>query len=120
MRQANRFGYRAGVSLTAAFGFALAASADGALAQTAAPQPSSHELPIPPRQEWSFSGPFGRFDQAQLQRGFQVYREVCSTCHSLKLVAFHNLADPGGPHFLEAQVKALAATYKIKDGPNEA
>jgi ubiquinol-cytochrome c reductase cytochrome c1 subunit len=118
MRQANPFGYRAGISLAAALGFALAASAPGALAQSA-PEPSSHELPKPARQQWSFGGPFGRFDQAQLQRGFQVYREVCSTCHSLKLVAFHNLADPGGPHFSEAQVKALAETYKIKDGPND-
>jgi cytochrome c1 len=65
-------------------------------------------------------GPFGKFDQPQLQRGFQVYREVCSNCHSLKSIAFRNLADPGGPGFSEAQVKALAAEYKIKDGPNDA
>ncbi len=78
------------------------------------------EQPNPPRQEWSFYGPFGHYDQAQLRRGFQVFREDCSNCHSLKLVAFRNLADPGGPGFSEAQVKALAATYKIKDGPNDA
>jgi len=74
---------------------------------------------IPPRQNWSFAGPFGQFDQAQLQRGFEVYQKVCSNCHSLNLVAFRDLAAPGGPHFTEAQVKALAATYKIKDGPND-
>jgi ubiquinol-cytochrome c reductase cytochrome c1 subunit len=74
----------------------------------------------PPPQQWSFAGPFGAYDEAQLQRGFQVYREVCSNCHSLKLIAFRNLADPGGPGFSEEQVKALAATYKIKDGPNDA
>jgi cytochrome c1 len=79
-----------------------------------------HLRPNPPRQSWTFSGPFGGFDQAQLQRGFQVYKEVCSNCHSLNLVAFRTLADPGGPGFSEAQVKALAATYKIKDGPNDA
>jgi hypothetical protein len=50
---------------------------------------------------WSFEGPFGKFDQAQLQRGFKVYREVCSACHSLKLVAFRNLGDKGGPFYNE-------------------
>ncbi|HXW71613.1 MAG TPA: cytochrome c1 [Methylocella sp.] len=79
-----------------------------------------HEQLKPPRQAWSFSGPFGRYDQAQLQRGFQVYREVCSTCHSLKMIAFRNLSDPGGPGFTPEQVKALAASYQIKDGPNDA
>lgn len=78
------------------------------------------EQPVPPRQSWSFAGPFGEFDQAQLQRGFQVYRQVCSACHSLNLVAFRDLSEPGGPDFSESQVKALAATYKIKDGPNDA
>ena len=81
---------------------------------------AAHEQPKPPRQEWTFNGFFGRYDQAQLQRGFQVYREVCSNCHSLKMVAFRNLADPGGPRFSEKQVKALAAKYQIKDGPNDA
>lgn len=74
----------------------------------------------PPRQEWSFAGPFGKFDQAQLQRGFKVFREVCSNCHSMKLVAFRDLAAPGGPGFSEEQAKALAAEYMIKDGPNDA
>lgn len=73
----------------------------------------------PPRQSWSFAGPFGQFDQAQLQRGFEVYQKVCSACHSLNLVALRDLGDPGGPNFSEAQVKALAATYKVKDGPND-
>ena len=63
---------------------------------------------------------FGRFDTAQLQRGFQVYKEVCSACHSMKLVAFRNLAQEGGPDFSAGQVKALAATYQVKDGPNDA
>lgn len=78
------------------------------------------EQPKPPAQSWSFAGPFGGYDQAQLQRGFEVYKTVCSNCHSLNLVAFRNLGDPGGPGFSEGQVKALAATYKIKDGPNDA
>jgi ubiquinol-cytochrome c reductase cytochrome c1 subunit len=99
---------------------ALASTAAKVLAQAGPGPVEKQAQPNPPRQEWSFYGPFGRYDQAQLQRGFQVYREVCSNCHSLQLVAFRNLADPGGPGFSEAQVKALAATYKIKDGPNDA
>ncbi|MBY0611789.1 MAG: cytochrome c1 [Beijerinckiaceae bacterium] len=79
----------------------------------------AHETPKPPEQKWSFSGPFGTFDRAQLQRGFQVYREVCSNCHSLS-IPFRTLAEPGGPEFTQAQVKALAAEYKVKDGPNDA
>ena len=75
---------------------------------------------IPERVKWSFAGTFGRFDTAQLQRGFQVYKEVCSACHSMKLVAFRNLAQDGGPDFSAGQVKALAATYQVKDGPNDA
>jgi cytochrome c1 len=69
----------------------------------------------PPRLTWSFAGPFGHYDQAQLQRGFKIYREVCSACHSLNLVSFRNLAEPGGLGYSEAQVAALAAQYKIKD-----
>ena len=72
-----------------------------------------------PPQKWSFSGPFGLFDRAQLQRGFKVYREVCSTCHGLSLLSFRNLADPGGPGFTRDQAAAVAAEYKVKDGPND-
>jgi ubiquinol-cytochrome c reductase cytochrome c1 subunit len=110
-----------GLAFGAVLAVAIAASAAKLLAaDEALPGPvEKQEQPNPPRQEWSFGGPFGRYDQAQLQRGFQVYREVCSNCHSLAMVAFRNLADPGGPGFSEAQVKALAATYKIKDGPND-
>ena len=72
---------------------------------------SAQEADAPPRLHWSFSGPFGIYDQAQLQRGFKIYREVCSTCHSLKLLSFRNLADPGGPGFTEAQAAAIAATF---------
>ncbi len=69
---------------------------------------------------FSFEGPFGTFDRAQLQRGFKVYKEVCAACHSLDYVAFRNLHDAGGPEFSEEQVKSLAATYTMQDGPNEA
>jgi len=64
---------------------------------------------------FSFEGPFGKFDKAQLQRGYKVYKEVCSNCHSMKYVAFRNLADKGGPGFSEEQVKALAASFKIHE-----
>lgn len=67
---------------------------------------------------FSFEGVFGKFDRAQLQRGFLVYKEVCSSCHSLKRIRFRNLAEPGGPEFSKAQVKALAAEAEITDGPN--
>jgi ubiquinol-cytochrome c reductase cytochrome b/c1 subunit len=79
----------------------------------------SSEPATPPRQSWSFSGPFGRYDQGQLQRGFKVYREVCANCHGLTLLHFRNLAEPGGPGFSEAQAATVAAEYKIKDGVND-
>jgi cytochrome c1 len=78
-----------------------------------------HETATPPKNKWSFSSPFGKFDRGQLQRGFKVYREVCSVCHGLSLVAFRNLADPGGPGFTEAQARAIAAEYKVQGGPND-
>jgi ubiquinol-cytochrome c reductase cytochrome c1 subunit len=68
---------------------------------------------------YSFEGPFGVFDKAQLQRGYKVYKEVCSSCHSMKLLAFRNLSEPGGPGFTEEQVKSLAATFTVQDGPDD-
>lgn len=77
--------------------------------------------------QWSFEGPFGQFDQAQLQRGFKVYREVCAACHSLKLVSFRNLGDKGAPFFNEKYpnpndnpwVKAIAKDYEVADIDSE-
>ncbi|HMB77676.1 MAG TPA: cytochrome c1 [Kiloniellaceae bacterium] len=69
-----------------------------------------------PEQHWSFSAPFGSFDNEARQRGLQVYREVCSACHSLDYIAFRNLEALG---YSEEQVKALAAQYTIEDGPND-
>jgi cytochrome c1 len=92
----------------------LISGAGAALAQDA-----TDEQPKPPRQSWSFYGVFGRFDQAQLQRGFQVYKEICSNCHRLS-IAFRTLEDPDGPGFSEAQVKALAASYQVtNDEPDD-
>tara|TARA_R110002124_G_scaffold114535_46_gene269671 strand:+ start:7109 stop:7954 length:846 start_codon:yes stop_codon:yes gene_type:complete len=67
------------------------------------------------KQSWSFAGIFGTYDENQLQRGFQVFREVCSSCHSARLIPFRTLAEEGGPSFSEAQVKALAAEYEVAD-----
>mgnify|MGYP001410226724 FL=1 len=68
--------------------------------------------------DWSFKGPFGKFDRAALQRGYQVYNEVCSSCHSMKYLSYRNLTQTGGPEFSEAQAKAIAASFEVKDGPN--
>ena len=73
----------------------------------------------PPSLKWSFAGPFGKFDRAQLQRGYKVYKEVCSTCHSMNLLHYRNLADVGGPGFTPAQALAVAADTKVQDGPND-
>ncbi len=70
----------------------------------------------PKQMSWPFDGLFGHVDRQAAQRGFQVYKEVCSACHGLTRVAFRNLTELG---FSEAEVKALAATYTFKDGPND-
>jgi len=87
-------------------------------ASQAAAEPSTAALP-PNTVSWSFDGPFGHYDRASLQRGFQVYKEVCSACHSLNRVAFHSLSDDGGPGFTDAEMKAIAAAYKVPAGPND-
>ena len=71
------------------------------------------------RRSWSFSGPVGKFDRGALQRGLQVYKEVCSSCHGLSFIAFRNLAESGGPGYSVAQAAAFASEYKVKDGPND-
>jgi cytochrome c1 len=91
-----------------------AATLSGAVSATAA-----EGTPNPPLQKWSFAGVFGTFDRAQLQRGFKVYREACQGCHQLK-IPFRTLAQNGGPQFSVPQVTALAAEYKVQDGPNDA
>ena len=69
--------------------------------------------------DWSFKGLFGKFDRASLQRGYQVYTEVCASCHSMKYLSYRNLSEKGGPEFSEAEAKAIAAAFEITDGPNE-
>jgi ubiquinol-cytochrome c reductase cytochrome c1 subunit len=68
--------------------------------------------------DWSFAGLTGKFDRSSLQRGYQVYKEVCSSCHSMKYLSYRNLGQKGGPEFSLEEVKAIAASYEIEDGPN--
>ena len=88
-------------------------------------------------EHWHFSGAFGTYDQDALQRGFQVYRTICSSCHGVELLSFRNLGQEGGPFHLDACpagvpetidcanpnenpiVKALAAEYQVSDGPDD-
>jgi ubiquinol-cytochrome c reductase cytochrome c1 subunit len=78
----------------------------------------------PPKNvHWSFEGPFGEYDQQQLQRGYRVYREVCSSCHSMNMVAFRNLGDAGGPFWDPKYpnpndnpvIKTIAKDYQYDD-----
>jgi ubiquinol-cytochrome c reductase cytochrome c1 subunit len=100
----------------------IAAVFAGALGLAGPALADSTQAP-PPAVHWSFEGPFGSYDQAQLQRGYKVYREVCSSCHSMNMVAFRNLADPGGP-FWDPKfpnpndnpvAKTIAADYQVAD-----
>ena len=91
----------------------LAASPDrSSLGATAA-----EDTPQPPKQKWSFSARSANTTRAQ--RGFKVYREVCQVCHGLALLAFRNLAEPGGPGLTPAQAAAIAAEYQVKGEPDD-
>lgn len=98
--------------MAALLGLTMAASIGGAWA-------AGEEVHIE-RQPWTFAGMRGHFDANQLQRGFRVYVEVCSRCHSIKRLHFRNLVQPGGPEFPEAAIKSLAGNnYKVDDVPDE-
>ncbi len=101
----------AAFGLTATVGLAVAAEQGGHNAA----EPTHFPIKKPEEMAWSFAGPFGHYDKGQLQRGLKVYKEVCSACHSMKLVPFRALEDLG---YSEAQVKAFAAEYEVQDGPN--
>jgi ubiquinol-cytochrome c reductase cytochrome c1 subunit len=107
------------LSVLAAAGVVMAGTIGIALAQDDAhseAEPTHFPIIKPVEQDWTFAGPFGTYDPAQLQRGLKVYKEVCSACHSLNLVAFRSLEALG---YSEAQVKAFAAEYTVQDGPND-
>ena len=105
-------------------GFALAALG---LAFLAGPALAAAQPEKPKAVTWGFEGPFGQFDQAQLQRGYKVYREVCASCHSMNYVYFRTMAEKGGPFFSEEHpnpnenpyVKALAAEIQVNDIDSE-
>jgi ubiquinol-cytochrome c reductase cytochrome c1 subunit len=103
----------------AAFGLAAALFDGAAVAQQHGDAEGTPHYPIfkPKEVDWSFEGPFGTYNKAQLQRGLKVYREVCAACHSMSLVSFRTLEDLG---YSEAQVRALAAEYEVQDGPDDA
>ena len=67
-------------------------------------------------QKWPFNGIFGRFDESSLQRGFQVYREVCAACHGIRHISYRDLKGIG---YTNDEIKIIAADYEILDGPND-
>ncbi len=103
------------ITLRKTLGAALAAGLLIVSTQTA---PAAEAIQIE-RQSWPFAGFFGTFDRAQLQRGYQVYTEVCASCHELKRISYRNLAQPGGPEFPVNAVEALAAAAEVEDGPDD-
>jgi len=93
-----------------------------AIAATAAvPARAAEEAHALKHVDFSFKGPFGTFDRGQLQRGYKVYVEVCSACHSMDLLAFRNLSQEGGPDFTTDEVRVLAAEFprQVIDGPDD-
>jgi ubiquinol-cytochrome c reductase cytochrome c1 subunit len=95
---------------------ALAGAALSAAILVAPAAWSADETQPLPHQEWPFEGVFGTYDRASLQRGFQVYKEVCSACHPVKHLYFRDLGQIG---YSEDEVKAIAAGYQVTDGPND-
>ncbi len=71
------------------------------------------------RQEWTFGGMTGHYDNEQLRRGFEVYKNVCAACHGLRLLHYRNLSEPGGPEYAEGNVETMAAEAQVQDGPND-
>ena len=108
------------ISATAALGLFLGVALGTSVHAAEHEEGAMMEFPMerPKYVDWTFGGPFGKYDPAQLQRGFQVYREVCSGCHSLNMIAFRNLASETGPQFTEEEAASLAAEYEITDGPD--
>jgi ubiquinol-cytochrome c reductase cytochrome c1 subunit len=105
------------LAVVAGLGVSIATAQDEHAAGGAEAEHATPHYPVnkPREQDWSFAGPFGKYDKGQLQRGLKVYTEVCAACHSMNLVAFRTLGDLG---YSEAQVKAFAANYEVQDGPD--
>jgi ubiquinol-cytochrome c reductase cytochrome c1 subunit len=94
------------------FMIALSVSSISFLAHAGGEQAEPHE----PATGWPHAGITGTFDRAALQRGYQVYKEVCATCHSMRLLSYRNLTEIG---FTEAQVKAIASAYQVPAEPDD-
>ena len=109
---------RSPACLFALSGALLVTSACASAAADAGATGNSHGPEIA-AQSWSFAPPFGSFDNAQLQRGFKVYQTVCANCHSMRLLSYRNLGEPGGPQFPPKAVEILASQVQVTDGPNE-
>jgi ubiquinol-cytochrome c reductase cytochrome c1 subunit len=95
---------------------ALGAVALLAAVATASPARAAGESVPIPNFPFSFDGPFGTYDRASAQRGFQVYKEVCAACHAMRLLSYRNLRELG---LTEEQVAAIAAQVTVTDGPND-
>lgn len=106
-----RFGIKAGL--------AAAIMAVGFSAAVSSPANAAGDAKHPAEMNWQFDGLFGTYDRNAMRRGFQVYKEVCASCHSLNQIAFRNLSQEGGPEFSEAEVKAIAKEYLVEDGPDD-
>jgi ubiquinol-cytochrome c reductase cytochrome b/c1 subunit len=102
------------------FGGAVALGAMASVGLGSGPLMAAGAEPHIDKLSWTFAGPFGGYDQAQLQRGFRVYRDACAFCHSLEYVPFRALGSEHGPGFSEAAVVQIASEYQITDGPDEA
>ena len=106
---------------------ALIANATAAEQPAAAPAPAAEPAAAPapaehfqiPRQEWTFGGLFGYFDEQQPRRGYKIYKNVCSNCHNMRFLAYRNLGEPGGPNLSKEEVAALAAEIQVQDGYND-
>jgi len=77
------------------------------------------KVPETNRQSWSFGGLFGSYDKAQLRRGYQIYSEICSSCHSMNLLSYRNLAENGGPEYSKDEVKKMIAEIQVPAEPND-
>ncbi len=100
------------IGIALLFGLAITGAANASEEGATPHYPLKHSKHV----HWSFGGPFGHWDQGQLQRGLKVYTEVCAACHGLKLVSYRSLADLG---YSEEQIKAYAAEFEVQDGPND-
>ncbi len=100
------------LTVSGSVGFATIAEAGGH-------DGAEHNAYHPARQSWTFGGIFGKFDRAQLRRGYQIYDEVCSACHSMKLMSYRNLMESGGPEFTKDEVKKMIADKAVPAEPND-